>query len=153
METRIAAPVERCFLLSLNIDLHTESAAPTGEKAIAGVMHGLIGPGETVTWRGRHFGLMLTHMTVISKYDRPRFFEDSMVRGMFQSFAHQHFFEQTAEGTLMRDKLRFAAPLGPLGIIAEKLVRRRYLRGFLEERNAVIRRVAESADGWVRYVG
>ena len=55
LETKIAAPPERCFLLSLNIDLHMESTAPTREVAIAGVTHGIIGPGETVTWRGRHF--------------------------------------------------------------------------------------------------
>jgi len=29
VETEIAAPVERCFLLSLSIDLHTESTAQT----------------------------------------------------------------------------------------------------------------------------
>jgi ligand-binding SRPBCC domain-containing protein len=153
LERRIAAPVERCFLLSLSMDLHLESTAQTGEKAIAGVTHGVIGPGESVTWRGRHFGLMLTHTSVISGYERPGFFEDSMTRGMFRSFAHRHYFTADGDGTVMRDELRFAAPLGVLGLIAERMVLRQYLRGFLEERNAVIQRVAESADGWVRYIG
>jgi ligand-binding SRPBCC domain-containing protein len=151
VETEIAAPVERCYFLSLSIDLHTESTAQTGERAIAGVTHGLIGLGETVTWQGRHFGLMVTHETLITKYDRPSHFQDVMVRGAFRSFVHDHFFEaDTKGGTRMRDELRFAAPLGALGWLAEKLVLRRYLRRFLVERNGAIRRAAES-DAWRRY--
>ena len=140
LETTIAAPPERCFLLSLNIDLHKESTAQTNERAIAGITHGLIGPNETVTWEGRHFGFMLTHETLISNYDRPRHFQDIMLRGMFKSFEHDHFFDLLPDGsTLMRDELRFAAPYGPLGRIAESLFLRRYLAGFLVERNNLIK--------------
>lgn len=154
LETKIAAPPERCFLLSLNIDLHKESTAQTNERAIAGVTHGVIGPNETVTWQGRHFGLILTHETLISKYERPRHFQDIMLRGMFKTFEHDHYFDLLPDGsTLMRDGLRFAAPLGPLGRIAETLVLRRYLTGFLTERNELIKVVAESPEKrWLPYV-
>ena len=64
IETKIAAPLERCFLLSLNIDLHMDSTAPTRERAIAGVTHGIIGRNQTVTWRGRHFGVTLEHSLI-----------------------------------------------------------------------------------------
>jgi ligand-binding SRPBCC domain-containing protein len=154
LETKIAAPPERCFLLSLNIDLHKESTAQTNECAIAGVTHGLIGPNQTVTWQGRHFGLMLTHETLISKYDRPHHFQDIMLRGMFKSFKHDHFFDPLPDGTtLMRDELRFAAPLGPLGWLAEALILRRYLTGFLIKRNQLIQAVAESpVETWRKYI-
>lgn len=145
LETYIAAPPDRCFLLSLNLDLHMASTAPTRERAIAGVTHGLIGPGETVTWRGRHFGFLLTHRSLISQYERPRHFQDVMLRGMFKSFRHDHSFGEPSDGTtLMRDELRFAAPLGPLGWLAETLVLRRYLTRFLRQRNSFIKSVAES---------
>jgi hypothetical protein len=53
----------------------------------------------------------------------------------------------------MRDTLRFAAPLGPLGWLAETLVLRRYLTGFLKERNHLIKTVAESPDNqWSNYL-
>ncbi|AEU39163.1 SRPBCC family protein [Granulicella mallensis] len=147
IETRIAAPPERCFLLSLSIDLHLSSTEQTRERAVAGVTHGLIGLGETVTWRGRHFGFMLAHETQITKYDCPHYFQDVMVRGVFRSFEHDHFFESTnEERTLMRDKLYFAAPLGPLGWLAETLVLRRYLTDFLVQRNETIRQVAEAPE-------
>ena len=151
IETRIAAPMERCFLLSLSMDLHVESTAQTNERAIAGVTTGLIGAGETVTFEATHFGLSLRHTSVISGYERPAYFQDSMTRGMFKSFVHDHHFEAADGGTLMRDQLRFAAPLGLLGTIAEALVLRRYLAGFLMERNALIQRVAES-DAWRRFI-
>lgn len=153
LQTPIAAPPDRCFLLSLNIDLHKESTAQTSERAVAGVTHGLIGPNETVTWQGRHFGLMLTHETLISAYDRPHHFQDIMLRGMFKSFAHDHYFDPLPDGTtLMRDELRFAAPLGPLGWLAETLVLHRYLTGFLVERNTLIKQVAEGPEEiWSRY--
>ena len=154
IQTRIAVPTDRCFLLSLNIDLHKESTAQTSERAIAGVTHGLIGPNETVTWQGRHFGLMLTHETLISKYARPHHFQDIMLRGTFKSFEHDHYFDEQPDGTtLMRDELRFAAPLGPLGWLAETLILRRYLSSFLMERNQLIKAVAESPEArWKKYI-
>lgn len=150
VETEIAAPVERCFLLSLSIDLHVKSTAQTGERAVAGVTHGLIGLGETVTWEGRHFGLMLRHETLITQYDRPRHFQDVMLKGAFQSFVHDHFFEGDGDGgTQMRDELRFTAPLGLLGWVAERAVLSRYLERFLRQRNLLIAQVAEgSSDVW-----
>jgi len=153
LNTKIAAPPERCFLLSLSIDLHKESTAQTSERAIAGVTSGLIGPNETVTWQGRHFGFMLQQETLISQYTRPTHFQDIMLRGMFCSFVHDHYFDQQPDGTtLMRDELRFAAPLVPLGWIAEAIVLRRYLTGFLVERNKLLQQVAESSEAiWSKY--
>lgn len=144
VETKIAAPPDRCFLLSLSIDLHVASTAQTGERAIAGVTHGLIGLGQTVAWQGRHFGLTLTHETQITKYERPQYFQDAMLKGAFRSFIHDHRFQPSPDGgTIMSDVLHFAAPLAPLGWLAERLILRRYLTRFLVERNATIKGIAE----------
>jgi ligand-binding SRPBCC domain-containing protein len=153
VDTKIAAPADRCFLLSLSIDLHMASTARTRERAIASVTHGLIGLHQTVTWQGRHFGLLLKHQTLITQYDRPHSFQDVMLKGMFRSFVHDHFFESTApDQTTMRDELTFSAPLGPLGRIAETLILRRYLTHFLIERNEAIRRTAEgSEESWAPF--
>ncbi len=152
VETRIAAPPERCFLLSLSIDLHLQSTGPTKERVIAGVDHGLIGPGENVTFRAKHFGLWLEHATTISGYHRPHYFQDRMVRGMFRSFEHDHYFEEQPYGTRMVDDLRFSAPLGALGLLVESLVLKSYFRQFLQRRNQVIKSTAEAVDGrWLRF--
>lgn len=151
LETRIAAPALRCFLLSLNIDLHMDTTARTRERAVAGVTHGVIGLGESVTWEGKHFGFMLRHTSKIVSYDPPTFFCDEMTAGMFKNFRHEHHFIESGDETVMRDVLEFAAPLGVLGAIAERLVLRKYLRAFLAERNGIIKQVAES-DQWQRYL-
>ena len=57
LATFVAAPIERVFDLARSIDLHTNSTSSTGERAIVGVTSGLIGPGQEVTWRARHFGV------------------------------------------------------------------------------------------------
>jgi hypothetical protein len=55
------------------------------------------------------------------------------------------------DGTRMRDEIRFSAKWGPLGRLATKLFVRRRLKAFLMERNAVIKRVAESEE-WRKYL-
>ena len=102
-------------MLSLSIDLHMDSTAPTEERAVAGVTTGLIRDGESVTWRGRHFGVTLQHTGKITRYEPPTFFQDVMTAGMFKSFEHDHHFQEQDGETVMRDELRFSAPLVSFG--------------------------------------
>jgi ligand-binding SRPBCC domain-containing protein len=150
------APVERCFDLSRSIELHVSSTARTGEKAVAGVTHGLMGMGEEVTWRATHFGVRQNFTSRISGFDRPRYFRDEMVRGAFARFGHDHHFEECqidgeGIGTKMTDVLEFASPLGPLGALVDWAVMTRYLTRFLRERNVLIMRAAES-DAWKQFL-
>jgi RimJ/RimL family protein N-acetyltransferase len=144
IETWLAAPIERCFDAARDLDLHLESMAYTGERAIAGRMSGLIGLDEEVTWRGKHFGITQDFTSRITRFDRPRYFQDSMQRGAFRSFVHDHYFSVEEGKTKMVDALAYAAPLGFLGWIAERLFLRRHLVHLLEERAAVIKRAVET---------
>ena len=141
----IAAPIERCFDLSRSIDLHIESMRHTRERAVAGKVSGLIGAGEEVTWEARHFGLTQRMTSRITAFQPPAYFQDSMVQGPFASFVHDHHFSTVEGGTLVRDHVRFASPLGPLGRMADRLVITSYLRRLLERRAETIRRAAESS--------
>jgi ligand-binding SRPBCC domain-containing protein len=146
--TTIAAPAARCFDLSRDLDLHLRSFAHTDERAIAGRTSGLIGMGEEVTWRARHFGFTHEHRSRITAFDAPRHFRDSMVRGRFRSFEHDHFFAESEPGvTVMTDVIAFASPLGPLGRLVDRLVMTAYLRRLIQGRNAVIKDAAESGRG------
>jgi ligand-binding SRPBCC domain-containing protein len=150
-ETWIDAPVERCFLLSLSVDLHTASAHSSREKAVAGVTTGLIGKGETVTLRGRHFGLTLKHTSRIEVLRPCSHFRDIMISGYFKHFEHDHHFAAMNDGTRMRDEIRFSAPWGILGRLATRMFLRRHLTAFLTERNAVLKEVSESEE-WHQYL-
>ncbi|HRI63916.1 MAG TPA: SRPBCC family protein [Polyangium sp.] len=151
LKTVIRAPIERCFDLSRSVDLHIQSTSSTGERAIAGVTQGLLGLGDEVTWRARHFGVWQNLTSRMTVFDRPRHFRDSMVRGAFSRFDHDHFFSSIGEYTEMRDIFDFSSPLGPLGRIADTLVLSQYMKRFLVERNGVIKRIAES-DEWRDYL-
>lgn len=144
--TEIRAPIERVFDLSRSVDLHMRSTARTGERAIAGVTTGLMELDQEVTWRAKHFGVWQELTSRITRYDRPRHFRDSMVRGAFRRFDHDHFFSfsEASGTTTMKDRFDFAAPLGVFGRAAERLFLARYLEGFLRERNETIRREAEA---------
>jgi ligand-binding SRPBCC domain-containing protein len=149
--TEIRAPIERCFDLARSIDLHLASAEGTGERAIAGVTSGLIGLGQQVRWRARHFGLVFEMTSQITAMDRPRYFQDRMVEGPFSSFEHDHTFEVVDGGTRMLDVIRFEAPLGVVGRLASRVFLRTHLERFLVGRNRFLRSVAESDDTWQRF--
>lgn len=149
--TPIAAPIERVFDLARSIDLHADSASGTGERAVAGVTSGLIGPGDEVTWRARHLGVWQLLTVRITAFERPTHFVDAMTRGAFRRMEHRHDFEPSAGGTVMRDRFAYEAPLGFLGRWAEALFLDRYLRSFLVDRNRTVKATAES-DAWRRYI-
>ena len=58
----IHAPAERCFDLARSVEVHLAGNVHWGEAAIAagGVTSGLIGLGQRVTWRAKHFGVWHT---------------------------------------------------------------------------------------------
>jgi ligand-binding SRPBCC domain-containing protein len=145
--TEICAPIERVFDLSRSIDLHRASMTEREETAVAGVTTGMIGLGEEVTWRARHFGIYQRLTSRITAFDRPSFFRDSMVSGAFARFDHDHRFEATPGGTRMTDVFDYTSPLGVLGRFADALFLERYMRALLAERNRVIKAAAES-DRW-----
>jgi ligand-binding SRPBCC domain-containing protein len=127
-----------------------QSTARTGERAIAGTTSGLIGLGEEVTWRARHFGIWQSLTVRITEFEPPTHFADVMQRGAFRRMEHHHYFEHSSEGTVMRDLFSYESPLGVLGRIAEFLFLDRYMRSLLVERNRVIKAAAES-DTWTKY--
>ncbi|WP_426669085.1 SRPBCC family protein [Mucilaginibacter sp. McL0603] len=142
--TEISAPIEKVFDLARSIDLHMESTKQTGEQAIAGKTSGLIEPGETVTWRAKHFGIWQTLTSKITEFDRPNFFADEMVQGAFKSFRHEHHFIRADDHTVMKDIFVFESPFGVVGRVFNWLVLTNYMTKLLKERNRVIKKVAES---------
>ena len=145
LETLVAAPLEPPFDLARDIDFHQRSMADTGERAIAGRTSGLIGAGETVTWRARHLGLKWTLTSRITEFDPPTRFVDEQVSGPFAVIRHEHRFEAAPGGTLMIDDWRHTAPFGLIGRVADALVLRRLMTGLLEKRNGALAREAEAA--------
>src|SRR5262249_39592567 len=100
----------------------------------------------------KHFGVRQRFTSKITAFDSPRYFQDSMVRGAFKRFVHDHIFEEDRDGTMVTDRVEFEAPGGPIGRMLDRILLSGYLERFLRERNEIIKRVSES-DGWRDYLG
>ncbi|EDM44202.1 hypothetical protein SCB49_04215 [unidentified eubacterium SCB49] len=143
LHTKIKAPIKEVFDLSRDISFHLKSAKQTEEQAIAGTTSGLINLNETVTWRGKHFGVWLTHTSKITKLEAPYKFVDVMIKGHFTYFVHQHIYKHQNGVTHMQDILTYKVPYGIAGRIFDTLLLKRHLTSFLKTRNQALKISAE----------
>ena len=144
LSTKIKSSKQVIFDLSRNIDVHKLSTAKSNETAIDGVTSGLINNGETVTWRGKHFGFYLTHKSIISAMEIPSYFVDEMVEGKFKSFKHEHSFIEENGFIMMIDKIEYQTPYGIFGKLFDVLFLKKHLTNFINERNSVLKELAEN---------
>ncbi|HUQ77295.1 MAG TPA: NAD(P)H-binding protein [Patescibacteria group bacterium] len=92
-------------------------------------------------------GIPLTWTTKITGYEPPNGFRDIQLRGPYRRWEHAHTFEPVPGGTLVRDEIEYAVPLGPLGDVANRLVVRSELERIFRHRAETIRTVfAASAE-------
>jgi ligand-binding SRPBCC domain-containing protein len=97
-------------------------------------------PGALLEYRLRLHGLPLRWLTRIEAWEPPLRFADTQVRGPYRLWHHTHSFAPDGDGTVMRDRVRYALPLGPLGAAAHlAFVRRDLERIFNYRRLAVAR--------------
>ncbi len=147
LKTEINSSIEICFDLARSIDLHKVSAGHTREEAVAGRTSGLINLNETVTWQATHFFIRQKLTSKITAINRPDYFVDEQLNGIFKSLRHQHIFAQDGDKVIMTDIFAFESPAGILGQLFNKLMLTSYMRKFLMERNQTIKEFAES-DRW-----
>ena len=105
--------------------------------------------GDEITWRAKHIGIWQNLSVKITDYQAPHYFQDEMLKGAFQSMAHQHYFEASREGTSMRDVFVFESPLGILGRWFNHIFLTKYMYKLLQKRNQFIQAYAEGAE-WER---
>ena len=148
VDTFIHAPIDRCFDLARNIDLHVISTAETGERAIAGRTTGMVELGDTITFSARHLGIRWKLTSEIIEFDKPHKFVDRMLKGPFKRMKHEHLFGERViegkEGTLMTDILEMESPFWFIGRIFDNLVLIRHMENFLVKRNYTLKEYAES---------
>jgi len=142
--TKINAPISTVFNLNRNIDVHLLSTSQSNEKVIEGVSAGLINLNETVTWCGKHFGIYLTHKSIISEMEIPNRFVDEMLKGKFKSFRHEHLFSEENGITMMTDKIQYETPFGWFGMLFDRLVLKNYLTNFIQKRNRILKDLSEN---------
>src|ERR1700755_697644 len=110
LTTFIAAPIERVFDLSRNVQLHKESMKQHKEEAVAGTRFGLIEKDESVTWKAKHLFKTRILRTKITEMTKPLRFVDEQAQGSFKRMKHEHHFKSCENGTIMIDLFQFETP-------------------------------------------
>jgi ligand-binding SRPBCC domain-containing protein len=145
LETRISATRQRCFDLARDVSVHCATAAFTQERALPpGVVAGPLNLGDLVIFEARHLGVRQQLHARIVRMEPPHLFADEMIRGAFKSLYHLHELLPDRGDTLMRDTVKWEAPFGRLGKLADVLVLRRHLKRFLERKNSAFKALAEA---------
>lgn len=68
--------------------------------------------GALIEYRIRLYGIPMRWTSEITEWDSPRMFEDTQIRGPYRKWVHRHTFEETDEGTVVTDEVRYRVPGG-----------------------------------------
>jgi ligand-binding SRPBCC domain-containing protein len=105
----------------------------------------VVTPGLLLDYRIRLYGVGLRWQSRIESVDPPHEFLDIQTKGPYSYWHHCHTFEEAGSGaTLIRDRVDYGLPLGPLGSIAYHLFVERSLRDIFDFRE---RKLAELVVG------
>ena len=94
--------------------------------------------GAIIDYTIKPMGPRLHWRTLITDYDPPHKFVDVQLKGPYKFWHHTHTFEQTDEGTLITDRVRYILPFGILGRLAHALLVKRQLKNIFDFRRRVI---------------
>ena len=151
LTTFIKAPSDRVFDLSRNVDLHKHSMGRFREEIINGTITGPLELDQTVTWKARHLFKDRILKIKMTKIERPGYFKDEQVQGPFKLLRHEHYFKSIENGTIMIDQFLYEPPKGFFMKLIDMLYLEKYMTSLLNQRNEVIKKVAES-DQWKKYL-
>lgn len=98
--------------------------------------------GTLIDYKLGLFGIPFRWRTLIETFEPETRFIDRQLKGPYALWLHTHTFEDApGGGTLMKDHLEYAIPLGPLGTIARVLFVRRTVEAIFDYRREAIARL------------
>jgi ligand-binding SRPBCC domain-containing protein len=97
-------------------------------------------PGAVIAYELRLRGVPMRWTSRIEEWETDRLFVDRQLRGPYRLWVHRHEFVPLADGTVVRDRVRYALPLGTLGTIARAVFVRRDLERIFDFRRDAVRR-------------
>ena len=104
--------------------------------------------GAEIRYCIRVAGIPLRWATVITGYEPPFHFTDVQAKGPYRVWRHTHSFQPSVQGTIMRDRVEYALPFGPLGRLVHALFVRRQLQRIFEYRRQAMSRLFSDATPW-----
>ncbi|MGB0097400.1 MAG: SRPBCC family protein [Solirubrobacteraceae bacterium] len=100
-----------------------------------------MGVGTLIEYRLHVHGLPLRWVSRIEEWEPGRGFVDRQLRGPYRLWHHRHGFAAAGDGTVVRDHVNYALPLGMLGELAHRALVRRDLTRIFGFRQAAVTRL------------
>jgi ligand-binding SRPBCC domain-containing protein len=85
-------------------------------------------------------GIPLKWVTLIAEAEGPHRFVDTQVQGPYKRWWHVHTFEAMEGGVLMKDRVEYELPLGPLGELAHAIFVKQRLKAIFDFRFMTLER-------------
>ena len=96
--------------------------------------------GAILDYKLRLFGMPVKWRTRIEEYVENEHFIDMALKSPYRRWHHTHTFEDKNGGTLMRDRVEYLMPFGPIGKLTRAVVVRRLLERIFDYRYEVMAR-------------
>ena len=97
--------------------------------------------GTIIDYYIKIFSFPIRWRTIITNYEYPSQFIDQQLKGPYSFWHHTHTFEETENGTLIKDQIRYVVPFGFLGRILNYLWIKRDLKNIFEYRKEKIKQL------------
>lgn len=94
--------------------------------------------GVEIQYLFRWLGVPMKWTTDITEYEPPVVFVDEARRSPYSFWRHRHTFRETAEGTVVGDRVEYDLPFGAVGRLAHGLLVAPQLRRIFEYRQQAI---------------
>lgn len=101
-------------------------------------------PGALIEYRLTLHAVPVRWITRIEEWEPGHRFVDSQIRGPYRLWEHTHTFTPVDGGTRIQDRVRYALPYGPLGVLAHRAFVRRDLRRIFDYRRDATARLLRS---------
>jgi ligand-binding SRPBCC domain-containing protein len=99
--------------------------------------------GTQIDYRLRLRGIPLRWVSRIEEWEHERAFADRQLRGPYRLWHHRHEFVPCGSGTVVRDRVRYALPLGRFGALADAAFVRRDLERIFDYRRSAVKRLLD----------
>jgi hypothetical protein len=136
---RVEVPIDRAFAFYADAHNLNRITPPSLGFEVTTPAPIEMAAGTLIEYRLRLHRVPLGWRTRIEVWEPPRRFVDVQVRGPYSLWEHTHtFVEDGAEMTIIRDRVRYSIPFGPLGELADRLLVRRDLKQIFDYRRDAV---------------
>jgi ligand-binding SRPBCC domain-containing protein len=98
-----------------------------------------MGVGTLIEYRLKLHRVPVRWRTRIEAWEPPHRFVDAQIKGPYSLWEHTHTFKADGpEATIIRDRVRYSIPFGPLGDLADRLLVRRDLKQIFDYRRDAV---------------